>query len=133
MQFLSPENYPQPHPRLTPRQVVSLQLDALQNNDLMKGDMGIRLAFMFASPQNRATTGPVERFIALVKNPLYAGLIGFERAEFGPLRMNADNAQQLVRLHYHRGDDASYVFSLSRQIDGVYTGCWMVDGVLPAT
>ena len=41
---------PVPTPTLTPTEVVCLQLDALQNNDLMPADEGIRMAYRFASP-----------------------------------------------------------------------------------
>lgn len=52
---------PTPHPTLTPRQVVGLQLEAPGRND--DPDAGV------ASAANRRATGPVARFAALLRNP----------------------------------------------------------------
>ena len=108
-----------------------MQLDALQNNDLSPGNEGIRRAWNFASPANRTAIGPVERFIALVKNPLYTHLIGFESAELGQMVIQDDRAQQVVRLHYRKGKTFLFVFMLSRQSETPYAGCWMTDAVIP--
>jgi hypothetical protein len=49
-----------PHPLLTPRQVVELQILALRRHD-------IAACFAFASPDNRAVTGPLARFTELLE------------------------------------------------------------------
>ncbi|GAB4515993.1 MAG: hypothetical protein OHK0046_20430 [Anaerolineae bacterium] len=130
MNFLK-NQFPQPHPDLSPQDVVKIQLDALQNNDLFRDNRGIRAAFLFASPENQAMTGPVERFIEMVKNPLYAPMIGFERAELGLMVLLGSMAQQRVRLYQRGGTVATFVFTLSRQQTAPYEGCWMTDSVVP--
>ncbi|MEL6271840.1 MAG: DUF4864 domain-containing protein [Chloroflexota bacterium] len=124
------ENTPHPSPSLSAEDVVRLQLDALQNNDLSKNNTGIRIAFRFASPANRKATGPVDRFISLVKNPLYGPLIGFEQATLENIRFVGNMAQQRVVVHRRNGDRATFIFTLSRQRDGAEKDCWMTDGVL---
>jgi hypothetical protein len=120
-----------PNPQLTPGMVVTIQLDALQNNDLSPGNKGIRQAWQFASPANRGAIGSVERLVEMVKNPLYKYLIGFETAELGQSAVQDDRAQQIVRLR-HRGSKVYlYVFMLSRQREEPYQGCWMTDAVIP--
>lgn len=109
---------------------MKIQLDALQNNDITEDNLGIRIAFRFASPANKNATGPVERFITLVKNPLYRAMIGFEHAELEKMRYAGNLAQQRVTLHHRNGEQATFVFTLSRQRDGDQRGCWMTDGVL---
>ena len=121
---------PYPNPTLSAEEVVKIQLDALQNNDIMPDNRGIRIAFRFASPANKNATGPLERFIALVKNPLYKSLIGFEHATLEDMRFAGNLAQQRVVLHMRGGKDAAFVFTLSRQREGDEKGCWMTDGVL---
>ncbi|MSV29914.1 MAG: hypothetical protein EXQ52_14390 [Bryobacterales bacterium] len=59
-----------PGPALTPAEVVRTQITALRNNDKPRKDAGIATAFRFASPGNRAATGPLDRFILMVKGPL---------------------------------------------------------------
>jgi uncharacterized protein DUF4864 len=115
---------------LSPLQVVQIQLEALQNNDLSIDNQGIRICFRFASPGNRETTGPIERFIELLKNPLYRPMIGFERAEFTQIMLSGNTAQQTVRLVRGQGKNAVYRFVLSQQAGEPYTGCWMTDAVL---
>ena len=62
----------EPKPELTPDQVVKIQLEGLQNNDLTRDNMGIRICFNFASPGNKIITGPIGNFIKLVKTPSYS-------------------------------------------------------------
>lgn len=124
--FPAPTKTYEPNPGYTPEDVVKIQLDSLQNNDILGGNHGIRNAYRFTSPVNRATTGPIDKFIDMVKNPLYHSLVGFENAEVEAKRVRNDTALLSVRLVHHRGDSL-YLFALSR-----YNGCWMMDSVLPA-
>jgi hypothetical protein len=125
-----PAQLPDPSPDLSPREVVMIQLEALQNNDLYAQNGGIRRVFDYASPGNRSFTGPVERFIELVKNPLYKPLIGFQRATIGGILILGDHAQVRVELVDAQGKSVRYVWSLSRQAEMPYANCWMTDGVM---
>ena len=125
-----PTRLPTPNPELTPRDVVIIQLEALQNNDLYEHNGGIRIAYQFASPGNRGYVGTIDRFIELVKNPLYNAMIGFQRAELGPILILGDHAQVRVELVDMHGQTHEYVWSLSRQSEAPYRGCWMTDGVM---
>jgi hypothetical protein len=120
----------EPNPDLSPDDVVKIQLDALQNNDLTPDNEGIRLAFRFASPQNQEVTGPIERFIHIIKRGDYAPMVGFERAEVGVMLVLGDYAQQRVRVINRRRGSATYIFTLSRQHEPPYADCWMIDAVL---
>jgi len=121
---------PEPNPDLSPREVVMIQLEALQNNDLYEDDGGIRIAYRFASPGNRTYTGPVEHFIDLVKRPSYRPIIGFQRASLGPMLILGAHAQVRVDLVDADGVNLHYVWSLSRQAEMPHIGCWMTDGVM---
>ena len=119
-----------PSPLLGPGQVIGLQLAALRHNDEPNEDDGIRTAFRFASPGNREVTGPIGVFIELVKNPLYAPLIDHQKADRGPVSVEGDTAQQLVRVVGPDGEEAAYLFQLGRQRGGEYDRCWMTEGVM---
>ena len=119
-----------PSPDLSPQQVISIQLESLQNNDLSRGDQGMRICFRFASPGNQVSTGPVEHFIEMLKSPLYRPMVGFERAEFSEVSRTGNIAQQTVRLVRGKGESAVFIFMLSRQMQEPYIGCWMTDAVL---
>lgn len=124
-----PQEDLQPSAKLAPEQVIKIQLDALRQNDTPTPDSGIRLAFRFASPANREVTGPVERFIPLVKSPLYRPLLNHRRAEQGTLRTTGNMAQQPVTVTDKEGRRAVYLFTLSKQREAPYADCWMTDGV----
>jgi len=124
---------PRPDPALSPGQVIDVVLAALQHNDSPTKDHGIAVTFEFASPANRDATGPLERFVALVKNPSYRAMLNHRRAERGELRVLGDQARQRVTLVDASGDRVTYLFMLSRQADGPYKDCWMTDGVVRET
>ena len=121
---------PMPSPDLTPEEVVRLQVEALQRNDEPRPDAGIATAFRFASPGNRRATGPLERFAAMVKGPVYGDMLGFESAEYGVMRVEGDLAAQRVTLVQSDGRRVRYVFGLSKQTGGDCAGCWMTDSVV---
>ena len=120
---------PEPSPDLSPAEVVRIQVEALGANDDPEPDAGVRTAFRFTSPSNRAATGPLPRFAAMVHGPVYADMLDFARAEFGAVAVDGDRAAQRVTVFHHDGRRAVFVFGLSRRPDGGCAGCWMTDAV----
>ena len=118
-----------PSPGLSPRQVVQAQLHALRHNDVPTPDAGIATTFRFASEANRRATGPLERFAKMLRNPLYAPMIGHLSAEFGPVQQEGAVARVQVVLFGRGGEVVAYDFTLSRDES---TGSWMTDGVMIA-
>ena len=115
-----------PDPDLSPAEVIRIQLEALRHND--EQDRGIEVAFRFASPANRANTGPLARFIPMIKQGPYALMLDFRDATYGPVETVADRARQRVTLTGAR-ETMTYWFYLSRQSEPPYVGCWMTDSV----
>lgn len=122
---------PQPDPRLGPDDVVRIVLDALQHNDDPGPDCGVRVAFNFASPGNRSSTGPLRKFAAMVKNPAYRILIGFREAKVEPVVLVGERARVVARVTGADGAAKAFAFELSRQTVSPYRECWMADSVLP--
>lgn len=119
----------EPNPSLTPGQVITIQLNALRNNRDMANDAGIAITFNFASPSNRRMTGPLPRFIQMLKNPLYTIMLDFDRYETGKIEREGDNAQQRVTLIDAEGKKAIFLWLLSKQKQAPYENCWMTDSV----
>ena len=115
-----------PDPTLSPTQVIRIQLEALRHND--ERDRGIAVAFRFASPANRANTGPLSRFVAMIENGPYALMLSFRDATYGPVETVANQARQRVTLTGARAS-MTYWFYLSRQSEAPYEDCWMTDAV----
>ena len=57
-----------PSQELSPREVIRIQLSALQKNSADMPSAGIEQTWAFAHPRNRAVTGPIERFEQMLKN-----------------------------------------------------------------
>lgn len=115
-----------PAPGLSPAEVVRIQLEALRHND--ERDRGIEVAFRFASPANREQTGPLPRFIRMIKQGPYILMLGFREARYGTVEVRDGRARQRVTLTGARAW-VSYWFYLSRQTKAPYADCWMTDAV----
>ena len=118
-----------PDPELKPNDVVKLQLLAMQQND--DSDFGIEVTFRFASPSNKIQTGPLKRFIRLVRNPSYRPLLNHINATFLELNIEEEFAVQDVIITTSNGERIGYRFRLSIQKGPLYPGCWMTDSVIP--
>jgi len=117
-----------PDPSLGPQAVVRIQLEALRRNDA--ADRGIAVAFRFASPHNRRSTGPLPRFAGMIRNGPYAPMLRFTDAAYAPPRIANRGAVQQVTLYAPGRPPVSYVFYLTRQAgEGPLHECWMTDGV----
>lgn len=120
---------PAPDPCLAPEEVVGIVLQAFARNDTPHRDAGVATAFSFASPANRAVLGSVDRFAELVRDDTYRPLLYHVRVARGVLRVDGERATQRVVVTALGGERVVYTFTLSRQVDGAYKGCWMTDGV----
>ncbi len=116
-----------PSPKLGPEDVVRIQLQALRGND--ETNQGIAIAFRFASPRNKASTGPLPRFIHMIKAGPYRLMLEFERASYMPARIEGARAVQRVTLIGAR-EIRTYDFLLRRQADPPCEGCWMTEAVI---
>lgn len=119
----------EPTPDLSPRAVVEAQLSALAHNDSPKPNTGIAVAFRFASPANQQATGPLTKFIGIVRSEAYAPMINHRRVEIGQPLVNGGEATIPVMVDAADGRLAAYLFRLRRQQSGPYRNCWMTDGV----
>ncbi|MFQ5961546.1 MAG: DUF4864 domain-containing protein [Candidatus Methylomirabilales bacterium] len=119
-----------PSPDYSPDEVIRIQLEALADNDNPHKDAGIEVAFRFASPANKMVTGPLDRFIRMVHNPVYRAMLHYQAARYGELQLQGNQAMQSVILTAANGEHVGYVFILSRQKGAPCDECWMTDSVL---
>ncbi|WP_018479994.1 DUF4864 domain-containing protein [Pontibacter roseus] len=116
-----------PSKALSPRQVIKIQLHALQRNDI--SDSGIITVFNFSSPASRVSLGPLNHFRMMVRDPAYSPMLNFVSYKTGKLVTTDDTAYQLVLVRGANGEEAAYLFILAKQRKGMYKGCWMTVGV----
>ncbi len=124
-----------PDPALTPEEVVSIQLDALRNNDDPEPDAGIAQTFALAHPSNKAVTGPLERFGRMIRMPAYAPLIGHVAHSIERLAEDRDRVGLRVTIELQNGDTLQYLWEVRRVVEGPDRGAWLttfVSNPMPA-
>ena len=113
-----------------PGLVVHIQVLALQNNDPATNE-GINTTWQFASPSNRDLTGPYSNFVRTIESG-FEPLLNATGVRYGPLDRNGDTASQLVTVVDASGTTTSYRWTVEKQTEAPYEGCWMTAGVAPA-
>ena len=129
------ELYPEitPAPAYEPDEVVGIQMRALGKNNEPFDNAGIQLTFRFASPDNRAFTGPIDRFETLFDSIAYKPMLEYDELTIGEAEISGSEARVPVLIVNQNGDKAGYLFFLSRQSAEPYENCWMTDRVIPVT
>ena len=120
---------PVPAADLAPERVVRIVVDALRTNDAAD-DAGIRTVWRFASPGNRASTGPLPRFARMIRRG-FPEMLEHVGSRYDEMRVDGDAALQAVWLTLPSGQEVGYAFRLGRQSGGEYDGMWMTEAVLP--
>ncbi len=121
----------QPSASLSPAAVVRIQMEALGMNDEPYADRGIEITFRFASPRNKAFTGPLERFRAMIRGSVYAPMLNHKSVAYENLQIDGGRAQVDVIVRTRENRYIGYRFGLSRYGVPACEGCWMTDSVVP--
>jgi hypothetical protein len=121
----------QPNPERTAREVIVIQLEALQTNDTPSINSGIRQVWAFAHPRNRAVTGPLSRFTRMIRGPGYSMLIKHRRHEIQ--RLSIGDAAALFAVQVVSQDGGFYRFRWQlRRLSTDAGPVWMTTQVSPA-
>ena len=119
-----------PDPSISPKEVISIQLIALQNNDLPYNDAGIEQTWEFAHPDNRAFTGPLDNFIRMLKNPSYVMMIDHLEHKIIPVQEQEMNSYYFVELIDSNGKKFGFEWTVEKvNQNGKFKDCWMTVGV----
>ena len=122
---------PQPSADLQPGEIVEIVVGALAKNDQPYPNAGIETTFNFASPANKAYTGPLERFARLVKGPVFGQMINHRGSTLSEVVVDGDKAVRLVRIVSANYESFYYAFRLGLQQEGDYAGMWLTEAVWP--
>lgn len=68
----------------------------------------------------------------MVRSAPYDRLLNHRSAEYSPLAVSGNEAQQMVIIIDAKGEEFAYAWVLSRQSEGAFEDCWMTDAVVPA-
>jgi len=118
-------------PQMNARDIIRLQMNALKKN---KNESGIRLAFKYASSENKRSTGPYSKFKRMVQNKNYNHLLNCKSWKFIPktIRKRGDEQYSVIVevLSSHDNKKYRYRFTLSRQLKTLF---WRTDSVILET
>ena len=121
-----------PSPDLSAFEVVEIQLLGLKASGRDKM-VGIEQVWLFAHPDNKRVTGPLERFAGLFENPAYAPLVGHSSASIEEIERQDGVARFVVTVLARDGQTYGYqwVLRLNRENgDGAVGGdIWMTSAV----
>ena len=125
-----------PSPDIGPADAVRAQLDALAAADVdvaaARADGAVpdsvRTLFDFSAPAFRTAHGSLDGFATTLLGPIYDRLVGADAVERGPTERGDQTFTQAV-LARHPAGDRTYEFTVGRQSDGKYDGCWMTTAI----
>jgi len=118
----------QPNREYTPQDIVKIVIKALKDNNA--SDEGIATVFRFASPGNKASTGPIDRFRTMIKRG-YGDMLNHRYSRVEKMKVEGKTALQPVYLTTKYGKEVGYLFQLGEQTSGKFEGMWMTEAVFP--
>ncbi|MFD1647448.1 2Fe-2S iron-sulfur cluster-binding protein [Haloarchaeobius litoreus] len=125
-----------PSPDLGPADAVRAQLDALAAAAVdvaaARADgavpASVRTLFDFSAPAYRTAHGSLDGFATTLLGPIYDRLLGAYAVERGPTEREGETFTQAVLVRHPDGE-RTYEFTVARQSDGKYAGCWMTTAI----
>ena len=86
-----------PNITLEPFDILMIQLNSLQNNNVPFKDAGIEQTWVFAHPNNKRMTGPLEKFKKMIYGKSYEMLIGHQNNEI--VVLNETNNRSVYKVY----------------------------------
>ena len=123
------EDIKTPKEDYTAKEVVKIQLKALRRNDYPIKNAGVKTLYNFASPKNRASTGPVSKFKKMVGSNEYEPMINHKGARLKEVENKNRRAKHIAKVVSTDEDEIKYVFRLSEQESGEWKNCWTTDSI----
>jgi len=115
-----------PTPLLSPKEVIVIQLKALENNNTPYKNAGIEQTWEFAHPSNRQYTGPLENFTLMMYSPLYSIMLEHQSHKIILVEENYNIAFYFIELIDKTGNQFGFEWILKKVfIEGEYNNCWM--------
>ena len=115
-----------PNNSISPKEVVSIQLAGLKDNDREYKDSGIEQTWNFAHPNNKRVTGPLDNFKRMIKSDSYQMMINHLSHTITEIGSSDKLAQfEVIILDrnkiYHKFNWQVEKYTL----EGTLKGCWM--------
>ena len=119
-----------PNNGIKPYQVVKIQLTGLMNNDIPNKNSGIEQTWEFAHPSNKKYTGPLSKFVNLLKSKSYNMLLNHLESEI--IEVFKTNNKYGFEVIILANDKNYYKFQWIVEKyynDGPLKDCWLTTSV----
>ena len=119
-----------PSPKIKPREVIEIQLNALMKNDNPNKDSGIIQTWYFAHPNNQRVTGPIERFKNMIKTDSYSMLLNHKNFEIEEVYKSKGVSTFEVTIMDKDKKYYKFKWQVEKyEIDGSLKNCWLTTAV----
>ena len=119
-----------PNSNLKPFEVLLIQLNSLKNNDNPYKDAGIEQTWEFAHPNNKAVTGPLDKFKKMIYSKSYKLLISHLNSEITILKETQDISVYKVTVLTKNKKKYYYIWQVEKVLsEGKLKNCWMTSSV----
>ena len=119
-----------PNISLKPFDVLMIQLNSLQNNNIPYKNAGIEQTWVFAHPDNKKITGPLEKFKQMIYSKCYEILINHENNEITILNETSNKSVYKVYILSKDKKKYYYIWQVEKVLlDGDLKNCWMTTRV----
>ena len=127
---LSKADLIKPNITLKPFDILTIQLNSLQNNNVPFKDAGIEQTWEFAHPNNKATTGPLEKFKQMIYSRSYKILLEHENNEITILNETNNRSVYKVYILSKEKKKYYYIWQIEKvRQEGDLKNCWMTTSV----
>ena len=119
-----------PNTNLQPFDVLMIQLSSLKNNNIPYKDAGIEQTWEFAHPNNKAITGPLDKFKKMIYSKSYKILISHINSEIIILKETRDISVYKVIVLTKSKEKYFFIWQVEKiLIEGDLKNCWMTTSV----
>ena len=127
---ISNANLVKPNTNLQPFDVLMIQLSSLKNNNIPYKDAGIEQTWEFAHPNNKAITGPLDKFKKMIYSESYKILISHQSAEITILKETENISVYKVTILTKNKKKYYYIWQVEKVLsEGKLKNCWMTSSV----
>jgi len=119
-----------PNPALMPIEVISIQLNALKDNNNPYLNAGVVQTWEFAHPSNRKYTGPLENFVKMMSSPSYVIMLDHTNHNIISVSDRDFITYFFVEITDKKGNKFGFTWTLEKVIaESKFKDCWMTVAV----
>lgn len=119
-----------PNSTLKPNEVISIQLNALMDNNIPYLNAGVAQTWEFAHPSNKKYTGPLENFVKMMYSPTYVIMINHTDHKIIYVSEKNFLAHYFVEMTDKEGNMYGFTWILEKVKDeNELEDCWMTISV----